>query len=135
MFYVEKSINSVTGRSFPSLEIEIPPRRKYIYVHIYIYYIYIHVYIVGMYILYITRKCLYNMYICKCVHACSDAQLLSPVQLFCDLMDCSPPGSSVHGVIPARILQWVAISFSRGSSRPGDPTCISCVSFTSRQIL
>ena len=33
-------------------------------------------------------------------------------------MDCSPPGSSVHGILQARILEWVAISFSRGSSRP-----------------
>ena len=36
----------------------------------------------------------------------------------CDLMDCSLPGSSVHGILQARILEWVAISFSRGSSRP-----------------
>ena len=34
-----------------------------------------------------------------------------------DPMDCSPPGSSVHGILQARILEWVAISFSRGSSR------------------
>ena len=33
-------------------------------------------------------------------------------------MDCSPPGSSVRGILQARILEWVAISFSRGSSRP-----------------
>ena len=37
----------------------------------------------------------------------------------CDAMDCSPPGSSVHGIPQARILEWVAISFSRGSSNPG----------------
>ena len=36
----------------------------------------------------------------------------------CDPMDCRPPGSSVHGVLQARILEWVAISFSRGSSWP-----------------
>ena len=47
-------------------------------------------------------------------------------------MDCSPPGSSVHGISQARILEWVAISFSKASSRPRDPTCISC---TGRQIL
>ena len=41
---------------------------------------------------------------------------LSCVQLFCDPMDCSPLGSSVHGIIPARILEWVAISYSRRSS-------------------
>ena len=34
----------------------------------------------------------------------------------CDPVDCSPPGSSVHGILQARILEWVAISFSRGSS-------------------
>ena len=38
----------------------------------------------------------------------------------CDLMDCSPPGSSVYGIFQARILEWVAISFSRGSSQPRD---------------
>ena len=35
---------------------------------------------------------------------------------FCDAMDYSPPGSSVHGILQARILEWVAIPFSRGSS-------------------
>ena len=38
---------------------------------------------------------------------------------FCDPMDCSPPVSSVRGILQARILEWVAIPFSRGSSRPG----------------
>ena len=37
----------------------------------------------------------------------------------CNPMDCSPPGSSIHGILPARILEWVAIPFSRGSFRPG----------------
>ena len=37
----------------------------------------------------------------------------------CDPVDCSPPGSPVHGILQARILEWVAISFSRGSSNPG----------------
>ena len=37
-------------------------------------------------------------------------------------MDCSLPGSSVHGIFQARILEWVAISFSRGSSQPKDQT-------------
>ena len=39
-------------------------------------------------------------------------------------MDCSPPGSSVPGILQARILKWVAISFCRGSSRPRDQTCV-----------
>ena len=42
-------------------------------------------------------------------------------------MDGSPPGSSVHGISSARILEWVAIRFSRGSSRPGDQTHNSCI--------
>ena len=42
-------------------------------------------------------------------------------------MDCSPPGSSVHGILQARILEWVTIFFSRGSSWPGDWTCVSCI--------
>ena len=43
-------------------------------------------------------------------------------------VDCSPPGSSVHGILQARRLEWVAISSSRGSSRPRDQTQASCVS-------
>ena len=43
----------------------------------------------------------------------------------CNPMDCSPPGSSVHGIFQARILEWVAISFSRGSSQPRDRTQVS----------
>jgi len=44
-----------------------------------------------------------------------------------DPVDCSPPGSSVHGILQARILEWVAISFSRGFSRPRDQTRVSCI--------
>ena len=43
----------------------------------------------------------------------------------CRLMDCSSPGSSIHGIFQAGILAWVAISFSRGSSRPRDRTWVS----------
>ena len=43
-----------------------------------------------------------------------------------DPMDCSPPGSSVHGILQARILKWVADPFSRGSSQPRDGTQVSC---------
>jgi len=45
----------------------------------------------------------------------------------CDLMDCSLPGSSVHEVFQARILEWMAISFSRGSSRPRNRTHVFCI--------
>ena len=44
----------------------------------------------------------------------------------CDPMDCSPPGSSVHEIFQARILEWVTISFCRGSSQPRDRTQVSC---------
>ena len=46
--------------------------------------------------------------------------------ILCDPMDCKPPGSSVHGIFQARILEWVAISLSRGSSEPRYQTRVSC---------
>ena len=58
---------------------------------------------------------------------------LSGVWLFCNPMDCSPPVSSVHGTSQAGILEWVAISFPRGSSNPGielASTTLSGGSFT-----
>ena len=45
----------------------------------------------------------------------------------CDPMDCSPPGSSVYGLLQARILERVVISFSRGSSQPRVQTHVSCI--------
>ena len=65
----------------------------------------------------------------KSVYACSVAQLC---RTLCDPMDCNSPGSSVRGISQARILGWVAISYSRGYSRPRDWTCVSCIG---RQIL
>ena len=46
----------------------------------------------------------------------------------CRPMDCSPPGSSVHGILQARILEWVAIPFSKGSSQPqgSNPGLLHC---------
>ena len=41
----------------------------------------------------------------------------------CNPMDCSLPGCSVHGILQVRILEWVAISYPRGSSQPRDQTC------------
>ena len=55
---------------------------------------------------------------------CSEAQSCLTL---CDLIDCSQPGSSVHGILPARMLKWVAVSSSRGSSQPRDRTHISCI--------
>ena len=61
--------------------------------------------------------------------------MLSPVWLFRYPMDCSLLGSSVHGISQARVLEWVAISYFRGSSWPRDQTCVSCVSWFGRWIL
>ena len=47
----------------------------------------------------------------------------------CNSIDCSPPGSSVHGISQARILEWLAISFSRGSSPIIDTHCCCCCFF------
>ena len=58
-----------------------------------------------------------------------DVKVLVPQSCLtlCDLMNCSPPGSSIHGILQARILAWVAIRFSRGSSWPRDQTQVSCI--------
>ena len=65
-----------------------------------------------------------------CVHMHAQSCLT-----LCDPVDCNPPGSSVHEIFQARILKWVAISCSGGSSQPRGQTCISCVSCIGRQIL
>ena len=52
----------------------------------------------------------------------------------CDPMHRSLPGSSAHGILQARILEWVAIPSSRGSSQPRNWTCISCVSCIGKQV-
>ena len=64
---------------------------------------------------------------CKmvCVHMCVFS--CSVVSDSLQPMDCSPPGSSVHGILPARIRKWVAIPFSRGSSQPRNWTQVSCI--------
>ena len=67
---------------------------------------------------------------CVCVHSVAQSCLTLG-----DPMDCSLPGSSVHGILQARILECVAICYSRGSSQPRDWTHISCVSCMGRQIL
>ena len=66
-------------------------------------------------------RCRYTPCVCVCVLVAQSCPTL------CDPMGCSPPGSSVCGISPARILEWVAISFSRGSSWPRDWTQVSCI--------
>ena len=63
------------------------------------------------------------------------AKLLQLCPTLCDPMDYTPPGSSVHGILQARILEWVAISFFRGASQPRDRTRMSYISCTGRQVL
>ena len=72
---------------------------------------------------------IYSLCACNC-----HAQSLSCVQLFCDPMDCSLPGSSVYGIPQAKILEWVAISSSRGSSQPRDQIHVSCITWTGRWV-
>ena len=55
----------------------------------------------------------------------SEVAQLCPTR--CSPMDCSLPGSSIHGIFQARVLEWVAISFSMGSSQPRDRTRVSCI--------
>ena len=59
---------------------------------------------------------------CKClsVTACMHAKSFQKCPTLCNPMDCSPPGSSVHGILQARILMWVIMPSSRGSSPPRD---------------
>ena len=61
-------------------------------------------------------------FLCGCCCCCLVTQLYLTL---CNLMDCSPPGSSVHEILEARILEWVAMPFSGGSSQPRDPTPVS----------
>ena len=62
--------------------------------------------------------------------ACTSAQSFRSCLTLCDPVDCSPPGSSVRGVLQERILEWVAISFSRGSSQPRDRAQVSHIADT-----
>ena len=77
-----------------------------------------------------------NVLYLDCAMLCSACVLsrFSHVRL-CDPMDCSPPGSSVHGILQARIPESVAMPSSRGSSQSRDQTCISYIFCISRQVL
>ena len=63
------------------------------------------------------------------------AKSLQSCLTLCDPMGCSLPGSFVHGILQARILEWVAISSFKGSSQPRDGTLVSYISCISRQVL
>ena len=57
----------------------------------------------------------------------SESEVAHLCLTLCDPMDCSLPGSSIHEIFQARVLEWVAISFSRGSSQPRNRTQDSCI--------
>ena len=64
-----------------------------------------------------------RIYCCKLKE--SESEVAQSCLTLCDPMDCGLPGSSVHGIFQARVLEWVAISFSRGSSWSRDQTQVS----------
>ena len=70
-----------------------------------------------------------------CLCAVCSAKLLQSRLTLCDPVDCSPPGSSVHGVLQARILEWAAMPSSRGTSQPRDWTHVSYISCFGRWVL
>ena len=67
--------------------------------------------------------------------AAAAAKSLQSCPTLCNPIDSSPPGSPVSGILQARTLEWVVISYSRASSQPRDQTHISCVSYTGRWII
>ena len=66
-------------------------------------------------------------FLLQCTKVKSESKVAQSCPTLSDLMDCSLPGSSVHGISKARILEWVAISFSRGSSQARDQTQVSYI--------
>ena len=80
----------------------------------------------GPYIFLVKKWNLWEATVCVCVCACMCTHTQLCLTL-CNPMDYSPPGSSVHGVFQARILECIVISFSRGSFWPRDQTHVSCL--------
>ena len=70
-------------------------------------------------------SCVFYLSVCLLWREREKSEVTQSCPTLCDPVDCSLPGSLVHGILQARILQWVAISFSRGSSWPRDRTWVS----------
>ena len=82
--------------------------------------------------------CIYiklNVCVCVCVCTCTCLDTQSCPTPFYNPLDYSLPGSPVHGIFQARILAWVAIAFSRGSSQPRDQACVSRISWITGRFL
>ena len=90
------------------------------------------------YFMYLTCKYIFKLCICLsalCVCMCVCVCVLSPTQTLCNAMDCSPPGSSVHGISQARILEFVVMPSPRGWSQTSNWTRVSYVFCTGRRVL
>ena len=75
----------------------------------------------------VGKKLSENFYLNSTYYPVQANEVAQSCPTLCNPMGCNIPGSSVHGILQARILEWVAISFSRGSSRPRDRTQVSCI--------
>ena len=74
------------------------------------------------------------MCVCVCVCVCECVKSLHLCPTLYDSMDCSLPGSSVHGILQERRLEWAAFPFSREASQLGDQTHVSYISCTGRRV-
>ena len=74
-----------------------------------------------------SRLCIVTLIIELTCRIDSDSEVAQSCPTLCNPMDCSLPGSSIHGIFQARVLEWVAISFSRRSSWPRDWTRVSYI--------
>ena len=81
-----------------------------------------------------VRNLLFRNIVCLNIISCC-CSVTQSCPTLCDLMNCSPSGSSVHGIFQTKILEWVVISFSKGSSWARDQTHVSCIFCICRQIL
>ena len=109
----------------------------YIYMYIYIYPLFFRVCShIGHYRVLSKLPVLYSSFLIVIYFICNSVwpSHFSRVWL-CNPVDCSPPDSSVHGILQARILEWVAVPSSRGSSRPRDRIWVPCVSCIGRWVL
>ena len=93
-----------------------------------------YIYIIYNYFRSMTMSLVQAIFI-SLVHACMHAKSLSLCPTLCDPMDCSPPNFSVHGILQAGMLEWIAMPSSRGSSQSKDQTYVSYVSCIGRWAL
>ena len=75
----------------------------------------------------IQRADITSQILCLSPHFKSGSEVAQSCPTLCDPIDCSLPGSSVHGIFQTIVLEWIAISFSRGSSQPRARTRVSCI--------